>query len=83
LDAERCKALLKSDSLKYPCQLPLADGGWYAECSGPWGRCGVFADTLTELADRLIELWKKKSNNGVAKYIDERKVIDAELKKEG
>lgn len=53
-DAERWRALQTTKFLRHPCELPLSDGGWHAAMEGDWGKCGVFADDLTELADRII-----------------------------
>jgi hypothetical protein len=59
LDAKRFQALLKAETIIYPCMPPVSNGRWLARCRGTWGSCGVFGDDLIDLADKLITFWKE------------------------
>lgn len=52
--AESWEALASAEFIITPCKFPLADGGWAACMCGDWGTCHVFADTMEELAERII-----------------------------
>ncbi len=54
-DAGRFNALVQADLIRTPCQPPLGQGGWFAALHGTWGQCGVFGDSVTQLADRILE----------------------------